>query len=663
MKFLILFACFFSQVALAKEIVTVNSPDGHTVMQVSLDAGHVSYRVSRKNKEIIKPSKLGMRIRNVGDLSKDLEVIETKTTRNDQKWEQPWGQSRFVRDRYNGAVVSVRHPSSQVLFNVEFRAFDDGVAFRYVWPEQSKLEYFELDDELSEFRLNTNDQAWWIPAFQDNRYEYLFSKSPIEKLNVVHTPLTVELANGFSISIHEARLVDYPSMALKNRGNGVLGSDLVPWADHVDAKLKAPHQSPWRTIQIAEAQKDLIESTLVLNLNDPPAIKDTSWIHTGKFIGIWWGMHIKKWTWGSGPNHGATTANTKQYIDFAAKNGIDGVLVEGWNHTWDGDWMQNGEVFRFDQPYPDWDVDFLSKYAKDKGVRIVGHHETSAITTNYMEQIERAFDFTNRHGMNVIKTGHVGTRLDRREWHHGQYAVNFYNRVTEYAASRKTMLVVHEPIKQTGLERTYPNLMSVEAARGQEYDGWTWEYGNPPDHTTILPLTRMLAGPMDFTPGTFELFSRGPNAFRVSTTLAKQLALFVVIYAPWQMLSDLPENYDKHPKAFEFLKKVPTNWEKTKALAARIGDYTVIARKDRDSDRWYLGAITDENARTVRIKLDFLDKDAKYTVHAYQDARNASWHSNPYAMEFYTTQVDANGTFDLHLAAGGGLALEFVKNK
>lgn len=663
MKFLILFACLLSQMSWAKEIATVKSPDGHTITRISVEAGSINYRISRKNQEIIKPSKLGMLIRNVGNLSKDLKVLATKPTRYDKTWTQPWGQSRVVRDRYMGAVISLMHIPSQILFDVEFRVFNDGVAFRYIWPEQAQLKYFELDDELSEFHLNTNDQAWWIPAFQDNRYEFLFTKSPVGSLNVVHTPLTVELKNGYTISIHEARLIEYPSMALKNRGNGILGSDLVPWADHIDAKLSAPHQSPWRTIQIAENQKHLIESTMILNLNDPSVIKDTSWIETGKYIGIWWGMHIKKWTWGSGPSHGATTENTKQYIDFAAEHGFKGVLVEGWNHTWDGNWIENGEVFRFDKPYEDWDVDFLANYAKSKGVRLVGHHETAAITTNYLSQLEQAFNFTNRYNMNVIKTGHVGTRLDRKEWHHGQYGVDFYNHVMKYAATRKTMLVVHEPIKQTGLERTYPNLMSTEGARGQEYDGWTWDYGNPPEHTTILPFTRLLAGPMDFTPGTFELFSRGPNPFRVQTTLAKQLALYVVIYAPWQMLSDLPENYLKYPYAFEFLKKVPTNWEKTKGLAARIGDYAVIARKDRESDRWYVGAVTDENARTVQIKLDFLDKGAKYIVNAYQDARDASWHSNPYAMEIYSTQVDARGTFDLHLAAGGGIALELVKVK
>jgi alpha-glucosidase len=399
---------------------------------------------------------------------------------------------------------------------------------------------------------------------------------------------------------------------------------------------------------------------MILNLNDPSVITDTSWINTGKYIGVWWGMHLGKYTWSSGAKHGATTEITKQYIDFAAEHGFKGVLVEGWNYTWDGDWANNGNIFRFDQPYPDWDIQVLSEYARSKGVKLVGHHETAGAVTNYVNQLPEAFDFLNQYGMDVVKTGHVGARLDGREWHDGQYGVDYFTKVMQYAATRKTMLVVHEPIKPTGLERTYPNLMSGEGARGQEYDAWS--EGNPPEHTTILPFTRLLAGPMDFTPGTFGLtFPEWRPYNRVQTTLAKQLALMVVIYTPWQMASDLPENYLKFPKAFEFIKSVPTNWEKTKALESKIGDYTIIARKDRDSDRWYLGAVTDEQARTVSIKLDFLDRGAWYRVNAYQDARSATWTDNPYAMEIYSTRVRADGTFDLHLAPGGGTALEFIK--
>ena len=663
MKSLVLLVLFFASSAFAREVATLQSPDGKNQIVVEHSQGRLSYRVSRSGLTVLQKSHLGMRIRAKGDLARDLEFLGARTAERRESWQQPWGQTRVVEDNYNAVTLSLRHRPSQVKFDVQFRAFNDGVAFRYHWPKQLTLKYFELDDESSEFRFDPKDRAWWIPAFRDNRYEFLFTRSPIADLHVVHTPLTVELTNGLTVSIHEARLIDYPSMALKQHGNGVLASDLVPWADGVDAKLRAPHFTPWRTIQIAEDPSKLIESTMILNLNDPSKIADTSWIKTGKYIGIWWAMHIKRWTWGSGPHHGATTQNTKDYIDFAAAHGLDGVLVEGWNESWDGDWMKNGDIFRFAQPYPDFDIVELSRYAEQKGVRIIGHHETSANTVNYLSQIEAAFDFTNTYGIETVKTGHVGTRLDHREWHHGQYGVNFYNGVTQYAARRKTMLVVHEPIKQTGLERTYPNLMSAEGARGQEYDAWTWDYSNPPQHTTVLPFTRMLAGPMDFTPGTFKLQNSGANPNRVMTTLAKQLALFVVIYSPWQMLSDLPENYLLYPEAFEFLKRVPTNWETSKGLAGKIGEYVVIARKDRQSDNWYLGAITDERPRTVTVKLDFLEPETWYEVRAYQDAANASWDRNPQAIQIYKTRVKGGGSFDLRMAAGGGVALEFVKAK
>ena len=670
MKFLVLVIPFFVLAVLTpfassaddvQKIANLTSPDQFTTVTLTLQNETLLYKVDRRKHRVVLPSKLGVKIRNVGDLSRDLAVTGTQTTSKDETWTQPWGQRRLVRDQFNGIIIHLKHKPSSIEFDVEFKVFNDGVAFRYVWPDQPSLHYFELDDEVSEFRLDPKDQAWWIPAFQDNRYEFLFSQNRIEQLGAVHTPLTVELNNGLTVSIHEARLVDYPSMALKGNGSGSLFSDLVPWADHIDAKMFAPHQSPWRTIQIVDDQKQLVESTLILNLNDPSAIGDDSWIETGKFIGIWWGMQTGQWTWEMGPNHGATTKNVQRYIDFAAQHGFKGVLVEGWNYTWNGNWFENGEIFRFDRPYPDFDVQYLSDYAKAKGVRLIGHHETAAITGNYLVQMKSAFDFLERYNMNVVKTGHVGARLDRREWHHGQYGVNYHNGVMKYAAYRKTMLVVHEPIKQTGLERTYPNLMATEGARGQEYDAWTWDYGNPPDHTTILPYTRMLAGPMDFTPGTFTLSFKDPRAGRVRTTLAKQLALYVILHSPWQMASDTPESYVKYPKLFEFIKKVPTNWEKTVGVAAKIGDFAVTARKDRFSDNWYLGAITDESARTLPIKLDFLDEGATYRVNAYQDSKDASWETNPYGFETYSTRVKAGQNFDLKLAPGGGLALEFVK--
>jgi alpha-glucosidase len=643
-------------------IFKLQSPDRKITLEILEENGEIRYSVKKNGTVIVEPSKLGMMIRDTADMSKDLSILNVIKSKKNERWEQPWGQKRFVLDHYEQISLHTEHAFSKIKMHIEFRVYNDGVGFRYHWPSQNTLNYFEIWDEVTEFNFQPDDEAWWIPAFQDNRYEYLFKKNRLKDIHVVHTPLTIELKNGYTVALHEANLIDFASMALKSYRNGTLKADLVPWSDGIRVKAFAPHQSPWRAIIIADAHKDLIESDMVLNLNEPSKIKDTTWIETGKYIGMWWGIHLGKFTWNQGSKHGATTENVKQYIDFAADNGFKGVLVEGWNYGWDGDWMANGNVFRFSQPYPAFDAKWLSDYGKARGVSIVGHHETSSSTKNYESQLEEAFNFLNRHNMKVVKTGYVGTRLDSKEWHHGQYGVRHYTKVMELAAKKKTMLVVHEPIKHTGLERTYPNLMSSEGARGQEYDAWSSDGGNPPEHTVILPFTRLLAGPMDFTPGTFDLtFDQWRPYNRVNTTLAKQLALFVVIYSPWQMASDLPENYEKNPEAFEFIKSVPTDWEKTIGLTSKIGDYTVVARKDRNSERWFVGAISDENGRKLTIKLDFLDRGSWYKVKAYQDARNASWSTNPYAMEIYETRVNSYGSFDLHLAPGGGLALEFIK--
>jgi alpha-glucosidase len=663
LKFFLLLLAFTTHLALANGVHEVSSPDGAIRTRISLEHGQLFYGVTKHSTHIVKKSRLGMVLRQHGDLSRQLQITQVRKTSKNEKWQTTWGEHKWINDNYHGLVISLLHGPSQLMMDVEFRVFNDGVAFNYAWPGQKRLQYFEIDDEVTEFRFNWDDEAWWIPAFEHNRYEYLFQKNRLSDIDVVHTPVTLELRNGYTVALHEAKLVDFASMALKSWRNGTLKADLVPWMNGPKVKVNAPHQSPWRMIIIANKHKDLIESTMMLNLNDPPAI-DASWVYTGKFIGMWWGIHIGKYTFESGSRHGATTENVKRYIDFAARHGFQGVLVEGWNIGWDGGWMSNGDVFRFYEAHPNFNADFLSKYAKSKGVRLVGHHETSSSTKNYERQMVGGYDFLNRHHIDVVKTGYVGSRLDHKEWHHGQYGVQHYAKMMKFAADKKVMQIVHEPIKQTGLQRTYPNLMAAEGARGQEYDAWSPDGGNPPDHTTILPFTRMLAGPMDFTPGTFDLqFHDWRPHNRVNTTLAKQLALFVVIYSPWPMASDLPENYEKFPEAFEFIKRVPTNWNKTVALESRIGDYTVIARQERNGPNWYLGAITDENGRSVTIELDFLDKDAWYTVNAWQDARSASWSSNPYAMEIYSTRVQGGSSFDLHLAPGGGLALEFIKLK
>jgi alpha-glucosidase len=661
LKILFLLLAFSVQWVHANSTHDITSPDGKIRARISIENGQIFYGVTKNSTHIVRKSRLGMLIRNRADLSRELQLVTSRRTSKNDKWQTVWGEHKWIQDNYRGMMFSLVHAPTQVMMDIEFRVFNDGVAFNYAWPGQKKLQYFEIEDEVTEFRFGWDDEAWWIPAFEHNRYEYLFNKNRLSDINVVHTPTTIELRNGYTVSIHEAKLIDFPSMALKSHRNGTLKADLVPWMNGPKAKVNAPHQSPWRMIIIADRHKDLVESTMMLNLNDPPAI-DTSWIYTGKFIGVWWGIHIGKYTFESGSRHGAQTQNVMKYIDFAAEHGIQGVLVEGWNIGWDGGWMSNGDVFRFYEAHPNFDARFLADYAKSKGVKLVGHHETSSSTKNYERQMVGAYDFLNNHFIDVVKTGYVGSRLDHKEWHHGQYGVNHYGKMMKYAADRKVMQVVHEPIKQTGLQRTYPNLMSTEGARGREYDAWDPGGGNPPSHTAILPFTRMLAGPMDYTAGSIDLhFNPWRPHNRVNGTLAKELALLVVLYSPWQMLSDLPENYASRPEVFEFMKRVPVDWDKTIGLESKIGEYAVIARKKRDSDNWYLGALTSDNGRTVTINLDFLDKDVWYTVNAWQDARNASWTANPYAMEIYSTRVKSTGSFDLHLAPGGGMALEFIK--
>jgi alpha-glucosidase len=639
---------------------SLTSPDKTIKVLVTYIDESISYKVTKADTTIIRSSKLG-NVLNQADLSHGLKLLSIERSAKNETWNTVWGEFKTIRDHHNRMMIKLAKDG--IFMNVEFKAFNDGVAFRYDFPNQNKLKNFEIIDEVSEFKFNKNDEVWWTPAFKDNRYEYLYNKSRVTEVDVIHTPATIEKVNGYTVAIHEARLLDYTSMALKNWGNGTLKADLYPWANsNIRVKGQTPLVSPWRTIQIVTNHAKLVESTMILNLNDPvdPSL-DTSFAKTGKYVGIWWGMHLGKYTWGSGDKHGATTENTKKYIDFAAKYGIDGVLVEGWNIGWDGNWYENGDLFIFDQPYDTYDIDYLAKYAESKGVTIVGHHETSASIKNYEAQLDRAYAFLNKHRIKAVKTGYVGTRLNKKEWHHGQFGVAHYTKAMKKGLESEVLMVVHEPIKQTGLRRTYPNLVSSEGVRGQEYNAWGAP-GNTPEHTTIIPFTRSLAGPVDFTPGAMDTkFNDWRPNDRVPTTIAKQLALYVVIYSPWQMLCDLPENYEARPDAMEFLVNVPTDWETTVGLNSKIGDYTTIARKDRNSDNWYVGSITDENGRIITIDLSFLDKGRKYKVKGYQDARGASWNLNPHAMEVYETEVIGGDVpFDLFLAPGGGVALEFI---
>jgi alpha-glucosidase len=543
--------------------------------------------------------------------------------------------------------------------NIIFRLYDYGIGFRYEIPEQKNLKEFAIMDEETEFKLAGNHTAWWISAYRDNRYEYLYTKSSVNEMDTVHTPVTMKTDDSLYLTIHEAALVDYASMVICSDKKNGLKCDLVPWADGVKVYTKAPMKTPWRTIQIADKPGDLITSYLILNLNEPNKLGDVSYIKPGKYVGIWWGMHIGLNTWSSGPKHGATTANAIKYIDFAAKYGFSGVLIEGWNQSWDGDWVQNGSIFNFTKPYPDFDIKKVTQYAASKGVKIIGHHETGADVENYGKQMDDAYKYYKSLGIDIVKSGYVGSRMNKKEWHHGQFGVNFYHKALLEAAKYQIMLVVHEPIKPTGERRTYPNMMSREGARGTEYDAWSSDGGNPPNHTTILPFTRLLGGPMDFTPGVFDIMIKEKPDNRANTTLAKQLAYYVVIYSPFQMACDLPENYENNPQPFQFIRDVPTDWEDTKVLNAEIGEYVTIVRKDRNSNDWYLGSITDEKSRNLLIDLNFLEKGKKYKAQIYADGASANWRNNPYQISISEIDVTSETKLKITLAAGGGQAIRF----
>ncbi|GAB4183646.1 MAG: glycoside hydrolase family 97 protein [Calditrichia bacterium] len=653
--------------------VEVNSPSKILTVQFDVTSeGVPTYRVYRFGREIISTSSMGFTLKSDIHLDQGFEIEKVKRDSLDEVWTQVWGEQKHIRNHYHELTVhlkGVEKKSGELI--IQFRAYDDGIGFRYIIPKQTGLKKIEIMDEKTQFAFPEDHQAWWIPAYEGNRYEFLYKKNNISQLDVVHTPVTFESNDGLCMSIHEAALTDFSSMTLRRTDKQVLEADLVPWWDGVKVRGELPVTSPWRTIQVADDAGGLITSYLILNLNEPNKLKDTSWIEPGKYVGIWWEMHLGTSSWGSGPIHGATTENTKKYIDFAAKYGFKGVLVEGWNVGWDGNWADGGEDFNFTKAYPDFDIDYLTEYAKSKGVYLVGHHETGAGVLNYEKQLEEAMKFYEERGVKAVKTGYVGHGKaikwidekgeEHREWHHGQFMVRHYRKVVEEAAKHHIMIIAHEPIKPTGIRRTYPNMMSREGARGQEYNAWAGDGGNPPEHTTILPFTRLLAGPMDFTPGIFDLtFEKARPNNRVNTTLAKQLALYVVIYSPFQMAADLPENYEKRPDAFKFIVDVPTDWDETRVLHAKIGDYVTIVRKKAGSDEWYLGSVTDENGRMLYTDLSFLPEGKKYRAEIYRDGDTADWDSDPYQIVIETKEVVCKTVLPVRLAPGGGMAVRFV---
>lgn len=647
--------------------LTVVSPGSNTEVTFNLnDRGQPFYSVVYDSKVVIDTSYLGFDLIRGGSLKEGFEVISSKQSGYDTTWEQPWGEEQFVRNHYNELRVSLQESEGlNRKLDIVFRVYDYGIGFRYEFPEQANLSEFAIKNELTEFNMNDDYSAWWIPAFVNNRYEHLYKNTPLTKMGKVHTPVTFRTSDNQYLSIHEAALDNYSSMTIDATSGKRLKCELYPYEKDSEVKVyvQTPSKTPWRTVQMAETPGDLITSYLILNLNEPNKLGDVSWVKPGKYIGIWWEMHVDKGTWGSGEKHSANTENTKKYIDFAAKNGFNGVLVEGWNTGWDGNWIENGAVFSFTQWYPDFDLPELSNYAKERNVYIVGHNETSGNVNNYENQLEAAYQQMEKFGIKAVKTGYVEDSgfLSNGKSHFGQFYVNHFRHVIETAAKHKVAVIAHEPIKDTGERRTYPNMLSREGARGQEYNAWSVDGGNPPNHQTILPFTRFLSGPMDFTPGVFDITIPTKPNNQVNTTLAKQLALYVTIYSPMQMACDLPENYEKYPDAFEFIKEVGVDWETTKVLDAEIGQKITVARKEKGTGNWFIGAITNENPRDISVQLDFLDEGVTYLAKIYKDGSNADYKTNPEAYQILKREVKKGDEIKAHLASSGGMAVSLFK--
>ena len=654
------------------------------------------YAVRFGDKPVVLPSRLGFVLKEDSVFYKGFVVSGVERKKVDETWQPVWGEVKDIRDHYEELTIHLKKGGGIARWlDIVFRVFEDGVGFRYVFPKQPDLKYFVVADELTQFGLAGDHKTFWIPGdFDTNEYSYTTTAlSQIDNAalvaastdiavrmapdpQAVQTPLMMKSADGLYLNIHEAALVGYPAMQLHvDRAKFVLSASLVPDAVGNKAYLHAPFATPWRTVIVGDKAADMLASKLILNLNEPSKLATTDWIHPMKFAGVWWEMQTGKGTWSysdyadslsaAGPmipsgHHSATTANVKRYIDFAATNHLGGVLVEGWNVGWEdwfGNWKEN--VFDFVTPYPDFDVRELTAYARSKGVQLIMHNETSGSATNYERQMDTAFRFMSRWGYHSVKTGYVGKIIPRGEHHDGQWMVDHYLRVAQKAALYEVMVDAHEPVRPTGLQRTYPNWMACEAGRGNEYNAFS--NGNAPEHETILPFTRLMGGPMDYTPGIFKLrgYSSVPGR-QVHTTLAKQLALYVTLYSPLQMVADLPENYAAHPDAFQFIKDVPVDWDDTRILEAEPGDYVTIARKEKGKGNWFIGAVTDENARMMNVPLSFLEKGRKYKAVIYKDGVGADWKANPEAYAIETLTVDSKTQLAVKLAPGGGAAVAIV---
>lgn len=639
--------------------VGVYSPSGQIEVSVSIDPqGRPGYALRYKGTTIVDWSRLGIEFVDGGPGVGRYRIDDVRRARYDDSWEQPWGERRLVRNRYHEMLVALASKEGGD-FNVRIRAFDDGVGFRYEIGGEGDV---AIQREWTEINVTGPATAWWQPAGGEIRYEHLYRGTSLDEMEAAHTPVTIARDDGVHVAVHEAALVNYAAYALTPTARGGFSTDLRPWSDGVAVRTSRPFVTPWRTIQIANNASGLINSDLVLNLNEPNKLGDVSWVRLGKYAGVWWEMHLGLKTWEEGPRHGATTANARRYIDFAADNGFVGVLVEGWNKGWHG-------PFSYTEPYDDFDLEEVSAYARERGVYLIGHHETYGDVPAYEAQMDAALDVLADAGIPQVKTGYVsdagelrGTDADGRkthEWHDGQYHVDHLLRNVRAAAQRQVAVNTHEPVKDTGLRRTWPNWLTREGSRGQEFAIWG-ETPNPPEHTVLLAHTRMLGGPMDFTPGMFNLHPvRDGVQKRIQTTLAKQLALYIVLYSPMQMVPDLPENYLAKPDAFRFIVDVPTDWEESIALDGVVGDFVVVVRRERGGDDWYLGAVTDEQARTVSVPLDMLEQNVRYVAEIYRDGDEAHWDDNPYAIAIERKDVTRDSELELRLAAGGGTAIRF----
>lgn len=662
-----------SQPAWAAPIASATSPDGTVSVELNTDGdGRISYSVSRKGKAIVAPSKLGFLFTDTAKIDRRLTVTGQETRDFDETWSQPWGEWANIRNKYRELKVHLKETTALArVFSVTFRLYDDGVGFRYEFPEQPNLAQSNIADELTEFAFAQEGTAWWKPAFLWNREEYLYNKTPLSAVSNADTPITIKLDDGTHVALHEAALVDYSGMAVARTEGNTLRAALHPGAGEAKVRKKGAWNTPWRTLIIADDAAGVYHSHLMLNLNEPNKLGDVSYIKPGKFAGVWWNMIKGEWSWARGPKHGATNENVKRYIDFAAANKIPHVLVEGWNVGWDGDWFGNGHDMDFAQPTEDFNVKMLVEYGRKKGVRLIGHHETGGAASHYEKQLDKAFKFAADNNYMVVKTGYVtdAAQMERedadgtkyREWHQGQWMVNHQLRVLEAAAKYKIGIDAHEPVKGTGLQRTYPNYVAREGMRGMEYNAWIGGK-NPPEHEANVVFTRMLEGPMDFTPGIVSL--KGSEDSDILSTIAKQLALYVVIYSPVQMVADTPENYAKFPKEMKFIRDVPTDWQETHVLNGEIGDYVTIARKERGGEGWYVGAVGDEQERKVAFKLDFLTPGKKYKAEIYRDGDDADYRTDKrHSIIIETKDLTSADSLSMRIAPGGGFAIRIVPVK